>query len=194
MKPIAFKRRVRSWGRRQLYSLFSSLGSLLSHRVGTLMTVLVLGIAMVLPVGLLLTLENLRGIDLQEDQWGSLTVFLEMGVSEGEVLALEQTILQQGVARTSLVSPQQGLDEFRQASGFGNALDVLDSKPLRWIIEVEPQWSELQTMDAQAASLTEWLQEQEQVENVVVDSKWLQRLASLIRLGNAFVSVLGMMF
>ena len=46
MSLRSLRRHFRAWGRQQLYSLFSSLGSLLGHRLGTLMTVLVLGIAM----------------------------------------------------------------------------------------------------------------------------------------------------
>ncbi len=194
MKSQTLNRRLRSWGRRQLYSFFSSIGTLLSHRFGTLMTVVVLGIAMVLPIGLLLTLENLRNIDLQQDQWGTLTVFLHMDVTEQQVEGLEEQLSQMAVAETNAISPQQGLQEFREASGFGNALDVLDSNPLPWILEVQPEWIEDQDMDQQVAALSTWLESHDLVESVVVDSKWLQRLAGLIRLGDAFVSVLGFMF
>jgi cell division transport system permease protein len=98
------------------------------------------------------------------------------------------------VASSHAVSPQQGLEEFREASGFGAALDVLDSNPLPWIIEVKPAWQEGLALDAQVADLTAWLEQQELVESVVVDSKWLQRLSGLISLGDAFVTVLGLMF
>lgn len=194
MKSPLLQRRLRSWGRRQLYSFFSSLGTLLSHRFGTLMTVIVLGIAMVLPVGLLLTLENLRHLDLQQDQWGTLTVFLESDVTAEQVQTFEALLLEQAVADVNAISPQQGLEEFRAASGFGNSLDVLDSNPLPWILEVQPRWTEGQAMDEQVKILTEWLQSHDWVESVVVDSKWLQRLAGMIRLGDAFVTVLGFMF
>ncbi|HET6565627.1 MAG TPA: permease-like cell division protein FtsX [Xanthomonadales bacterium] len=194
MNSAALKLRMRAWGRRQLYSFFSSLGTLLSHRFGTLMTVVVLGIAMVLPIGLLLTLENLRHIDLHQDKWGTLTVFLNNDVTEEQVRTFEKLLQEQPVERSNAISPQQGLEEFREASGFGNSLDVLDSNPLPWIIEVEPRWSEDQPIDGQVESLAAWLESHEWVESVVVDSKWLQRLAGLIRLGDAFVSVLGFMF
>jgi len=158
------------------------------------MTVVVLGIAMVLPVGLLLTLENLRKIDLQQDEWGSLTVFLHMDVTGEQVSGFQESLAQQSVASSHAVSPEQGLEEFRQSSGFGAALDVLDSNPLPWIIEVKPDWQDGLALDAQVADLTAWLEQQELVESVVVDSKWLQRLAGLISLGDAFVTVLGLMF
>jgi len=194
VKPLALNRRLRAWGRRQLYSLFSSLGTLLSHRFGTLMTVIVLGIAMVLPIGLLLTLENLRNLDLKQDQWGTLTVFMDMAVTEQQVRQFEQLLHEQGMAGVESISPQQGLEEFREASGFGSALDVLESNPLPWIVEVQPGWVDGQDMNAQAVALQQWLEQQEQVESVVADSKWLQRLAGLIRLGDAFVTVLAFMF
>lgn len=194
MRRQTLKRRMRSWGRRQLYSFFSSIGTLLNHRFGTLMTVVVLGIAMVLPIGLLLTLENLRKIDLQQDQWGTLTVFLQMDATEKQVKALEQQLGERSVAKTNAISPQQGLQEFREASGFGKALDVLENNPLPWVLEVQPEWLENQNMDEQVAALNSWLQGQDLVESVVVDSKWLRRLAGLIRLGDAFVTVLGFMF
>ncbi len=194
MNLSAAQRRMRSWGRRQLYSFFSSLGTLLSHRLGTLMTVVVLGIAMVLPIGLMLTLQNLRHIDLQEDQWGTLTVFLKGDVSADQVPAFERQILEQGVQRTNPISPDQGLEEFREASGFGNSLDVLEQNPLPWVIEVEPGWSNDQPVNERLASLSTWLESREWVDSVVVDSKWLQRLGSLLQLGNAFVTVLGFMF
>lgn len=194
MKAQSFKRRLRSWGRRQLYSFFSSIGTLLSHRFGTLMTVVVLGIAMVLPVGLLLTLENIRKIDLKQDQWGTLTVFMQMDVTEEQIRNFELELSEHSVAKTNAISPQQGLEEFREASGFGKALDVLDNNPLPWVLEVQPEWRKNQGMDEQVAVLTSWLEGQDLVESVVVDSKWLQRLAGLVRLGDAFVSVLGFMF
>ena len=74
------RRRLRAWSRRQLYSFFSSLGTLLGHRLATTMTVVVLGIAMVLPLGLYLSVKNLRGPALPPDAWGACTGFLHIGI------------------------------------------------------------------------------------------------------------------
>mgnify|MGYP001545475484 CR=1 FL=1 len=82
------RRSLRAWGRRQLYSFFSSLGTLLSHRLGTLMTVLVLGIAMALPLGLYVTVKNLRALDLKQQDWGTLTVFMVTAADQASVQSL----------------------------------------------------------------------------------------------------------
>jgi cell division transport system permease protein len=185
---------VRSWGRRQLYSFFSSLGTLLSNRLGTMMTVMVLGVAMLLPLGLYVTVENLRAVDLQQEQWGTLTVFLQPGEGEDRALALEQRIRSETGADVELVSPAQGMTEFSEASGFGAALEMFDENPLPWVLLVTPSGGHDENLGQAAARLGEWLDTQQEVDLVQVDYKWLQRLAGLLQLGDAFVSVLTVLF
>jgi len=188
------KRRARAWGRRQLYSLFSSLGTLFSHKVGTLLTVLVLGIAMALPIGLFVTLNNLGGVDLQAEDWGSITVFLQAGVTEDQAAELTELINERPDASASAVSPEQGLEEFRTASGFGQALDILESNPLPWVLLVQPKAPEDEDLPTVAEGLAAWLESLPNVDSLQLDYKWLRRLAGLLELGNALVSILSVMF
>jgi len=162
MRVKFVRRRLRAWSRRQLYSFFSSLGTLLSHRLATTMTVLVLGIAMVLPLGLFLAVNKM--IDDRPD------------------------------ASAQTVSPQQGMDEFRKASGFGQVLDLFDENPLPWVLLVTPQPQDTDDLGMVVATLDAWLQTQDTVDIVQVDHKWLQRLSGLLELGEAFVTVLSVMF
>ena len=126
MNPRSVRRSLRSWGRRQLYSFFSSLGALVSHRLGTLMTSLVLGIAMLLPLGLFVTVENLRTLDLRSESWGAITVFLQAGTEKAQALALTALIEGRYSAEVDVVSPERGMQEFQEASGFGQALDLYE--------------------------------------------------------------------
>jgi len=193
--PLKFvRRRLRAWSRRQLYSFFSSLGTLLDNRLATMMTVLVLGIAMVLPLGLYLAVNNLRGLDLQQDEWGAITVFLHKDVSEEGAVELARLIDGRPDASAQTVSPQQGMDEFRQASGFSQVLDLFDENPLPWVLLVTPRPGETEELAMVVAKLDAWLQQQAAVDIVQVDHKWLQRLAGLLELGEAFVTVLSVMF
>jgi cell division transport system permease protein len=195
---------ARAWGRRQLYSFFSSLGALVSHRLGTLMTALVLGIAMLLPLGLFVTVDNLRSLDLQTQDWGTITVFLQPGVNEEQALALAARIGQEQGAEVVAVSPDQGLQEFQQASGFGQALELFEENPLPWVLQVTLRPSDEQggedwiggqrVREDQVRDLGEWLGGQGGVDSVQVDYKWLRRLAGLLALGDAFVTVLTVLF
>jgi cell division transport system permease protein len=188
------RRRVRSWGRRQLYSFFSSLGALVSHRLGTLMTALVLGIAMLLPLGLFVTVENLRSLDLQQESWGTITVFLKAGVTEPQARALAALVEEQPAATVSMVSPDQGMREFQEASGFGQALELFEENPLPWVLQVTLQPAAGESLEVAVRSTSNWLGDQDGVESVQADFKWLQRLAGLLALGDAFVTVLTVLF
>jgi cell division transport system permease protein len=188
------RRRARSWGRRQLYSFFSSLGALIGHRLGTLMTSLVLGIAMLLPLGLYVTVENLRGLDLQHENWGTVTVFLHTTADEGQALDLASRIEREHGASVAMVSPEQGLAEFQQASGFGQAVELFDENPLPWVLQLTLPTESGEDIEPAVRSLSDWLAGQDAVDSVQADFKWLQRLAGLLALGEAFVTVLTVLF
>ncbi len=185
-------RRWRAAVRRHSYSFFSSLGALMSHRVGTLMTVLVLGIAMLLPLGLHLTLVNLDRMDLREEQWGALSVFLTPGAQEPQVIELATEIESlDAVSGVEAVSPEQGLAEFRETSGFG-AVDLLGDNPLPWVLSITPTPGE--GLEQRVGALSEALLGRGLVERVDYDRKWLQRLGHMLDLGHAAVTVLVLLF
>jgi cell division transport system permease protein len=158
------------------------------------MTVLVLGIAMALPIGLRVALENLRGVDLRTEEWGSITVFMDASVTAESAAKLLRVINARPDATATGVSPQQGMDEFRAASGFGEALDVLETNPLPWVLLVRPKAAASEDLAARLEGLSDWLRSQEGVDAVQLDYKWLKRLSGLLALGNALVSVLSAMF
>ena len=194
MSAPGLRSRMRAWGRRQLYSFFSSLGTLYSHRLGTLLTMLVLGIAMVLPLGLYVTVKNLRALDIQHQDWGTISVFMQPGVEENRIHDLSERIEREHGAVVATVSPEQGMEEFRRASGFGEALTLFDENPLPWVLEVTPQPVPGADIESVVGPLSDWIGAQEGVEMVQADFKWLRRLAGLLALGDAVVTVLSVLF
>jgi cell division transport system permease protein len=194
VKIRKIRRRIRAWGRRQLYSFFSSLGSLLSHRLGTLMTVLVLGIAMALPLGLYVSVKNMRALDLQQEDWGTITVFLNIGIDGEQATALARRIEMEQNALAETISPAEGMEEFRETSGFGQALDMFDENPLPWVLQVTPREAGEGGLEKTVTGLGDWLEEQDEVDLVQLDYKWLKRLSGMLQLGDAFVTVLTIMF
>lgn len=189
------RRRNRAWLRRHSYSFFSSLGVLLRHRIGTLMTVMVLGIAMFLPLGLYVTLANLEGMNLRQDEWSAVTVFFKSAVKQQEVnrVAGELEKLFQPEAIV-IISPEQGMTEFRDASGFGESLDILEENPLPWVLQVSPRSGETGQMKKRVDEMTAFLQSTDSVELTQFDYKWLQRLGRMMELGQAAVTMLIILF
>jgi len=199
MNPESWTRRMRlrnrAWIRRHSYSFFSSLGVLFKHKAGTIMTVMVLGIAMFLPLGLYITLNNLDGMNLRQDEWSAVTVFFKPGATQADV----RRVAQQLETRLSpeaivIISPAEGLADFRDASGFGESLDMLEENPLPWVMQVSPQPGSTEQVEERVAELTGFLQSLDSIEVTQFDYKWLQRLGRMMELGQAAVSVLVLLF
>jgi cell division transport system permease protein len=189
------RRRFRAWSRRHSYSFFSSLGVLLQHRIGTLMTVLVLAIAMFLPLGLYTTLNNLEGMDLRQDEWSAVTVFFKPGTSQDEVRVVAEELEQRMQPETvAIISPTEGMREFREASGFGESLDMLEENPLPWVLQVSPQRGTTGEVEQRIGELTAFLQTFDSVELTQFDYKWLQRLGRMMELGSSAVTALLLLF
>lgn len=189
------RRKNRAWSRRHSYSFFSSLGVLLHHRIGTLMTVMVLGIAMFLPLGLYTTLTNLEGLNLRQDEWSAVTVFFKTGIKENEVQRVAAEIEQRWQPESLvIISPAQGMEDFREASGFGESLDMLEENPLPWVMQVSPQQGTTGQVEARVQDLTTFLQSIDSVEVSQFDYKWLQRLGRMMELGKAAVMFLVLLF
>ena len=180
------RQRVRAALRRHSYSFFSSLGALMSHRAGTLMTLLVIGIAMLLPLGLHLTLVNLERVDLQEEQWGAMSVFMAPAANASAVEGLMQELRGlDTVERGAALSPAESMQEFLQQSGFSESMLPLDDNPLPWVITVVPVGGA--GLEARVLALSDILPGRPLVEAVELDREWLQRLGRFIELGEAVV-------
>jgi cell division transport system permease protein len=193
--PSQMRRRVRGWFRQHSYSLFSSLGVLFKHKIGTLMTVLVLGIAMFLPLGLYITLSNLDGMNLRQDEWSAVTVFFKAGTAEDEVRRVAEELKGRlSPEAVVIISPAQGMADFREASGFGESLDMLEANPLPWVMQVSPQPGSTEEVEKRVDELTDFLHLVDSVEVTQFDYKWLQRLGRMMDLGKAAVTALILLF
>jgi cell division transport system permease protein len=160
-----------------------------------MMTVMVLGIAMFLPLGLYTTLSNLEGMNLRQEEWSAVTVFFKTGTTREEVRQVAET-LESRLQPESIViiSPAEGMLDFREASGFGESLDMLEENPLPWVMQVSPQPGSTDQLENRVDELTGFLQSLDTVEVTQFDYKWLQRLGRMMEMGKATVTVLILLF
>jgi cell division transport system permease protein len=161
-----------------LQSALASLGRLSRSPIGSLMTILVIGIALALPAGLNLLLSNLRIIGGQWDGAPTLSLFLRQEAKEGEARALAERLGgPAGVGQAELITREQALAEFRQYSGFGEGLDLLKENPLPTVILIRPGAG---TLAAEALErLAAQLRQEPLVEQVQIDLDWVRRFAAI---------------
>ena len=181
--------RVRAWLQHHRLSARDSLRRLLYNPLASVLTWLVIGIALALPVSLFVALDNVRSVSGQWDSPAQISLFLraEMSLQAARQLEL-RLVAWPGVAKTRLVSRQDALLEFQQLSGFGDVLQNLDDNPLPNLILVTPADEFLHS--EKAAGLQAQLQEEAGVERALLDMAWVQRLNALMHLSQRLVLVL----
>ena len=124
---------------RHAQSLVGSLGRLARQPFATLLTVIVIGIALALPAALYLTVTNMRAVTAGLGDTVQLSAYLKLSVTPEQAHKVGRAIeARVEVGEATLVSPDQGLTEFRQLSGIGDALTALDDNPLPWVVKLKP--------------------------------------------------------
>ena len=177
------------WLSRHGQVALSTLGELVRKPLGSLMTVLVVAIAMALPAGLFLLLQQVEGLSNQWQQTTSVSLFLKPDVEDEAALALAAGLESRSdVAAVKLLTSDDSMAEFRGYSGFGNMLDVLDENPLPGLLLIEP--GDPEDVDA-IEVLVETLQDLPEQDLVQFDQQWLRRFHAMTAIGQRAALVLG---
>lgn len=156
-----------------------SLARLLRTPGATAMTVAVIGIALLLPTGLLVAMDNLRALSGSLGDVSQISLYLEDDVSESDAEALSAQLQDRDdIELARYVSPEEGAAEFVLYSGLGDILSALEENPLPGVIVLSPAM-----LDSSAASaLQTALAAQPGVESVQIDLEWVERLQRILTL------------
>lgn len=150
---------------------------------------------MFLPLGLYVTLDNLQDMNLRQEEWNSVTVFFKSGTTETQVRQVANQLESRlHPLSVQLISPEQGMVDFREASGFGESLDMLEENPLPWVMQVNPLPGSTEVVEQWVAELIQYMRSFSSVELTQFDHKWLQRLGRMLELGRALVTILILLF
>jgi cell division transport system permease protein len=169
-----------------------SLQRLLRSLVPSLMTWLVIGIALALPAGLFVALDNVDTVSRGWDGAAQISLFINKRVTEqdGRELA-KQLQLRDDIAQVEFISREQALAEFKILSGYGDVLQHLDENPLPAVIVVRPV--EQRVSAAATEQLYRELSKLPQVEQAIIDLEWVQRLYSMMELGRRVTLALALL-
>jgi cell division transport system permease protein len=186
---------VSSYGTRHLQALFGAAGRLTRAPLATLLTLIVIGVALALPAGLALLVGNLRAATGDLASALDFTVHFKLGTPIERARQIAANAGQRpDVASVTVVSAEQSLEEFKQASGFGDALAALEDNPLPHHLTVRPAPGA--SGPAAVESLRRYFAAFPEVEIVQLDLDWVRRLHSLLDLLRrslwVLISVLGL--
>lgn len=185
--------RIAAWSDHHAQSLVASLGRMLRRPWATLLTVGVMAVALALPAGLWLALDNVARLAGTVEQAREITVFLKPEISLEQARGLGETLRGRAdVARVVWRTPDEGLAQMRAAAGddaqaafYDEAVAALDANPLPSVLVVTPRGDELALAEALRA-----LPEADQVQH---DADWRRRLEGWLRFGERLAAVLAVL-
>lgn len=173
-------------------SLRSAATRLRKDWLQTLLSASVVAIALALPALMFVAVNNLQALGNHWDAQPTLTLYVHPRASD---TALENLLseLTHDIAISSarFISSEQALNEFRQHSGFGDALQGLSANPLPAAIEIEPSLA-AKSVEAQRA-LAERLRQDARITEVVADLAWVERFLAITDLARRVVLVLAVL-
>lgn len=169
------------WFTRHIQALLAALGRVLRRPMASLLTTVVIGIALSFPATLWLLVKNAEQVTGGIVEAIDVTVYLktEVPLEEAEKLATSLK-LRSTIDEVTLIPAEQGLLEFRDRSGFGAALDALPENPLPHVLVLRPAAAhssadEVEALKSDLAGFPE-------VEAAQVDTQWVRRLAAILQM------------
>ncbi len=178
-----------------------SLGRLLRQPFSSLMIVLVIAVTLALPAALNLVVKNAAAVSGSWDNALDFSVFLNRNISAQDAGKLARLIEQRAdVDAVQVITAEQALSEFKQQSGFGDAMDQLSQNPLPHTLVVRPSAA---NTTLSMVLLREELANLPETDLVQVDTEWVRRFHAIldilreailigsILLGTAIIVIIG---
>jgi len=181
---------MKVWLRHQSVAFRSALSRLFAHPLSALLTALAMGVAISLPAGLYLGLDNLgRGAGTLPAQ-PEVSVFLAADTTPGARKAIEARLAQADIAQARFVPKDEALAALSTEQDLSDVTAGLTENPLpdAWVV---------QPVDTSRASLTRLADELDKLPGVAethLDSQWAERLAALLAIGHTLVWLMAALF
>ncbi len=159
--------------------IITSLGEIWRTPVASVMTILVMGLSLTLPATLHIIVKNVQSINVQWESASEISLILHDDLTEQQIASAVRRIgAYSEIESLRYISKEDALSEFKQLSGFGQALKYLNDNPLPASLIVTPQPD---YRHAQAAKdLLYKLQKEREVDFGKLDIDWLARLNAIV--------------
>lgn len=169
--------RFSAWLKDHARVAVTSLGRLYRNAGTSLMTAAVIGISLSLPAAMQVLIGNAQTLSGTWEGAARISLYLKTSVSDADARALADKLrATPGVSDVQYISASQALAEFKQLSGFGDALAVLDKNPIPPVLVVHPADGSPEG----AAALEHSLALLPGVDQVRLDLQWLERLSAIL--------------
>ncbi len=181
---------MNAWLARHLQTLVGTLGRLSQQPMASLLTILVMGIALALPACLNVLVRNAQAVSGDWNGALDVSVYLKTSVNADAAERLMDTLKRRSdIKSVKLIKAEEALKEFREHSGFGEALQALSDNPLPNTLVITP----VENLASPAAlnAMSDELRKLSEVDVVQLDTAWVQRYLAMLDTVRRMVTLVG---
>jgi cell division transport system permease protein len=176
-----------NWMLAHFDTLRESLVRLARQPFATGLNVIVIGIALSLPVGFYLGIDNLQMFSRQLSSDPQVSIFMAMDAGQADVSAVERRLrAHPEVGRVDFIAREQALAKLKRSAGLADVLADLERNPLPDAFVVTARSNDPATLEALRDQAARW----PKVEHVQLDAEWARRLDAALGVGRLLVTLL----
>lgn len=159
-----------------------------SAPVSSALNLLVMGIAISLPVGMYVLLQNVQALSGHVSSAPQVSIFLALNAGKDDATQLGRRLAQHAaIARAEFVPREQALEQLKHSGGLADVIEGLGQNPLPDAYIAYPKTSDPKALEALRDEFQKW----PKVEHVQLDAAWARKLDALLGLVRLGILILG---
>jgi len=177
---------MRAWLYQHRKAVAHAIARLLAQPLGTVLSALVVGIALALPAGGFVVVDNVGSLARGVTGSPEISIYLTLDASDDDVAVIEGKLRESPeLSGFQFVSRESALTQLAN-NGLADVLEGLPDNPLPHAFIITPSADDPALFETLKARFSAW----PKVEHVQLDAAWVQRLHALLALAELGVSLL----
>ena len=181
---------MKTWLAQHLAAVRDALRRLAASPLNTLLSLLVIGIALTLPCAGWVVLDNLREVTSGAAKVQQISIFLTLDAGKREISEIEARLRETNAGPWRFIPKEEALQRLQTTEGMAEIVASLPRNPLPDAYIVEPVDARPESLEHLARTFSAW----PKVAHVQLDSAWVKRFDAFLRIGKLTVALLAGLF
>ena len=181
---------MQAWFAQHRAALALAFRRLWATPLNTLLSLLVIGIALTLPAFGYVALDNLRALGNSASGVQQISIFMELNAGKKEIGEIESRLRSASAGKWRFVPKEDALKRMQANEGMAEIVASLPRNPLPDAFIIDPNNSDPKALEVMRKEIAGW----PKVAHVQLDSAWVKRFDAFLRLGKLALAMLAGLF
>lgn len=181
---------MNAWFGHHRAAVGSAIRRLWSTPLNTLLSLLVIGIALTLPGFGYVVLDNLRDLGRNASGVQQISLFMNLDAGKKDVGEIEGRLRAAATGKWRFVPKEEALKRLQKSEGMAEIVASLPRNPLPDAFVIEPSNTDPEALEILRKEIANW----PKVAHVQLDSAWVKRFDAFLKLGKLALSMLAGLF